>query len=212
MATRLLRLIAFLIASLLLAVPHAAAQTEATSALVDALGQGGFPQREAAINALAATGDPRVVPVLEDLVDGQSLSAQVRREGFGRCQDQRRARAHRSARRHRSRDRRDQRCRQGQGQQLAARQDPHRHRPDDPAEPGSRHPPVGRAVDPQGRRSRQPRAAEIGPRRRNRPRDQARDGTGRGGDHPQDRRHPRGEARRPRSSSPRMAIATPSPS
>ena len=70
MATRLLRLIAFLIASLLLAVPSAMAQTPATAALVDALGQGGFPQREAAVAALVATGDQRVVPIIQALSDG----------------------------------------------------------------------------------------------------------------------------------------------
>ncbi|MEP7241915.1 MAG: urea ABC transporter permease subunit UrtB [Devosia sp.] len=69
MATRLLRLIAFLTACLFLALP-AAAQTADLVGLVDALGQGSFPQREAAINALAATGDARAVPVLQALSDG----------------------------------------------------------------------------------------------------------------------------------------------
>ncbi|MEQ1769623.1 MAG: urea ABC transporter permease subunit UrtB [Devosia sp.] len=68
MATRLFRLIAFLIAALLFANP-AHAQTSLTP-LVDALGQGGFPQREAAMNALVATGDQRVPQILQDLADG----------------------------------------------------------------------------------------------------------------------------------------------
>ena len=68
MAIRLLRLIAVLIACLLV-VPVALA-ADATTAQVDALGQGGFPEREAAMNALVATGDARVVPVLQALSDG----------------------------------------------------------------------------------------------------------------------------------------------
>ena len=70
MATRLLRLIAFLIACFLLAVPVAVAQSKAITAQVDALGQGGFPEREAAMSALVATGDARVVPILQALSDG----------------------------------------------------------------------------------------------------------------------------------------------
>jgi len=69
MAIRLLRLIVVLVASLLLAVPHAVG-ADATAAQVDALGQGGFPEREAAVNALVATGDARVVVVLQALTDG----------------------------------------------------------------------------------------------------------------------------------------------
>ena len=70
MATRLLRLIAFLTAVLCLGLPTMAhAQTDLTP-LVDALGQGGFPEREAAINALVATGDQRVPPILQALADG----------------------------------------------------------------------------------------------------------------------------------------------
>ena len=69
MAIRLLRLIVVLVASLLLAVPHAIG-ADATAAQVDALGQGGFPEREAAVNALVATGDARVVVVLQALTDG----------------------------------------------------------------------------------------------------------------------------------------------
>jgi urea transport system permease protein len=69
MATRLLRLIAFLTAALFLALPAAHAQSNLTP-LVDALGQGGFPQREAAVYALVATGDERVPAILQALSDG----------------------------------------------------------------------------------------------------------------------------------------------
>jgi urea transport system permease protein len=69
MATRLLRLIAFLIAALCLAVPSAIA-ADATSAQVDALGQGSFADRVAAFDALVLSGDPRVVPILTALNDG----------------------------------------------------------------------------------------------------------------------------------------------
>jgi urea transport system permease protein len=68
MATRLLRLIAFLTAVMLLAFP-AQAQADLTP-MVDALGQGAFSEREAAINALVATGDQRVPPILQALADG----------------------------------------------------------------------------------------------------------------------------------------------
>ncbi|MBX5068412.1 urea ABC transporter permease subunit UrtB [Rhizobium lentis] len=40
-------------------------------ALVDALGVGGFPERDAAIRALAASGDPHVSKILKQLSDGQ---------------------------------------------------------------------------------------------------------------------------------------------
>ncbi|MEO6013803.1 MAG: urea ABC transporter permease subunit UrtB [Devosia sp.] len=69
MATRLLRLIAFLIAALVLTVPPALAQADLTP-MVDALGQGGFPERDAAVKALVATGDQRVPPILQALADG----------------------------------------------------------------------------------------------------------------------------------------------
>ncbi|WP_064711359.1 urea ABC transporter permease subunit UrtB [Rhizobium bangladeshense] len=39
--------------------------------LVDALGVGGFPERDAAIRALAASGDPQVSQILQQLSDGQ---------------------------------------------------------------------------------------------------------------------------------------------
>src|SRR5690349_16937218 len=68
MAIRLMRLIALLVAAFMLAGPALAA--DATAVQVDALGKGGFPEREAAIAALATTGDQRVVPILQALVDG----------------------------------------------------------------------------------------------------------------------------------------------
>jgi len=68
MATRLIRLIAFLIALSLSALP-AFAQDSLTP-LVDALGQGGFPDRGRAVDALVATGDQRVPPILQALSDG----------------------------------------------------------------------------------------------------------------------------------------------
>lgn len=40
-------------------------------ALIDALGVGGFPERETAIKALVASGDPRVSKILQLLSDGQ---------------------------------------------------------------------------------------------------------------------------------------------
>jgi len=70
MAIRLFRLVAFLIASGLLFSPVVAIAADATPQMVDALGQGGFPEREAAVKALVATGDPKVVPVLQALADG----------------------------------------------------------------------------------------------------------------------------------------------
>ncbi len=69
MATRLLRLIAFLTATLFLAIPLAHAQADLTP-LVDALGQGGFPDRGRAVDALVATGDERVPAILQSLADG----------------------------------------------------------------------------------------------------------------------------------------------
>jgi urea transport system permease protein len=69
MATRLFGLIAFLTA-LVLAISTASAQTPLTSALIDALGQGGYPEREVAINALVATGNEHVPPILQALADG----------------------------------------------------------------------------------------------------------------------------------------------
>src|SRR5690349_12442164 len=48
----------------------AMAQTADIAPLFDALGPGSFSDREAAANALAATGDPRVPAVLQALSDG----------------------------------------------------------------------------------------------------------------------------------------------
>ncbi len=72
-AITLLRTIAlFLALTLGSAVPVQAQIADAAlSPLVDALAPGNFKDREAAIGALAATGDPRVVPVLEVLLQGE---------------------------------------------------------------------------------------------------------------------------------------------
>ncbi len=70
MAPHLFRLIAFLTAWLVIATTTAFAQSALTQSLVDALGPGSFPQHEAAIAALVATGDPKVAPILEALSDG----------------------------------------------------------------------------------------------------------------------------------------------
>ncbi|MGN6159143.1 MAG: urea ABC transporter permease subunit UrtB [Devosia sp.] len=69
MAPRLFRQIATLIAVLVLSLPLAATAAD-FGVLVDALGPGSFSQREAAVNALAATGDSRVAPILQALTDG----------------------------------------------------------------------------------------------------------------------------------------------
>ncbi len=72
-ATGLFRLLAFLLVLLpgLAALP-ASAQTDdaALTVLVDALAPGNFRDREAAATALSATGDPRGVPVLQTLLEG----------------------------------------------------------------------------------------------------------------------------------------------
>ena len=67
---QLLVIIALLLTTLFLAVPHAVAETPDVPMLVDALGQGSFPEREKAIEALVATGDVRIVPILQALNDG----------------------------------------------------------------------------------------------------------------------------------------------
>ena len=69
MATRLFSLLVLLLAILASPVP-ALAQTTDFATMVDALGQGGFPDREKAMNALVATGDERVPPILQALSDG----------------------------------------------------------------------------------------------------------------------------------------------
>jgi len=72
-AITLLRTIALLLALTLgFAAPALAQIADAElSPLVDALAPGNFKDREAAIGILAATGDPRVVPVLEILLEGE---------------------------------------------------------------------------------------------------------------------------------------------
>ena len=70
----LLRMITTLMVVLgaLLATPaHAQIADAELTPLVDALAPGNFKDREAAIGALVATGDPRVVPVLEVLLEGE---------------------------------------------------------------------------------------------------------------------------------------------
>lgn len=58
--------------TVLLTLPaHAQTADADLSVLVDALAPGNFKDREAAIGALAATGDQRVVPVLETLLEGE---------------------------------------------------------------------------------------------------------------------------------------------
>jgi urea transport system permease protein len=70
-ASKLISLIALLLA-LAFSLP-ASAQTDdaALTTLVNALAPGNFKDREAAATALAATGDPRAVPVLQRLTDGE---------------------------------------------------------------------------------------------------------------------------------------------
>lgn len=72
-AISLLRTIAlFLALTLGLATPAQAQVADAElTPLVDALAPGNFKDREAAIGVLVATGDPRVVPVLEVLLEGE---------------------------------------------------------------------------------------------------------------------------------------------
>jgi urea transport system permease protein len=72
MATRLFQLIALLIALLapLPATAQDAAPAADFAAMVDALGQGGFPDREKAMNALVETADERVPALLLALSDG----------------------------------------------------------------------------------------------------------------------------------------------
>ena len=64
-----LRYVILVLLTLLFASPTFA-QSTLTQALVDALGPGSFPQHEAAITALLATGDPKVAPILQALSDG----------------------------------------------------------------------------------------------------------------------------------------------
>ena len=73
MATRILSLIALLIAVVLAPLPGLAQDAIAPSdfaAQVNALGPGSFSDREKAMNLLVATGDERVPPILQALSDG----------------------------------------------------------------------------------------------------------------------------------------------
>ncbi len=71
-APRTIALIFTLLALLFPLTPALAQVDDATFApLVDALAPGNFRDREAAASALAATGDPRAVPVLQTLLDGE---------------------------------------------------------------------------------------------------------------------------------------------
>ncbi|MDB5613895.1 MAG: urtB [Devosia sp.] len=72
-AARLLQRIAlFLVLSLTIAIPaHAQVADSDLSPLVDALAPGNFKDREAAIGVLVSTEDPRVVPILEVLLEGE---------------------------------------------------------------------------------------------------------------------------------------------
>jgi urea transport system permease protein len=74
-ARRLLRAVAFFLALALAFTAVAPVQAQVDDAtltpLVDALASGNFKDREAAAGALAATGDPRAVPVLQRLLDGE---------------------------------------------------------------------------------------------------------------------------------------------
>ncbi|OWK24415.1 hypothetical protein AJ87_22230 [Rhizobium yanglingense] len=68
------RAIKIFLLTICLALPAFATALEAQDdihALVDALGAGGFPEREAAIKALVASGDPHVGQILQQLSDGQ---------------------------------------------------------------------------------------------------------------------------------------------
>jgi len=63
------RLVAILFTLFALATPAAVAADESLRPLIDALGEGGFGERRAAVEALVANGDPAAVPALEALVD-----------------------------------------------------------------------------------------------------------------------------------------------
>jgi urea transport system permease protein len=66
------RIALFLVLSLAIALPaHAQIADAELTPLVDALAPGNFKDREAAISVLAATGDQRVVPILEVLLEGE---------------------------------------------------------------------------------------------------------------------------------------------
>ncbi len=71
-ASKLLSLIALLFVLVFAPAPVLAQTDDGTlTRLVDALAPGSFKDREAAAGALAATGDPRAVPVLQALLQGE---------------------------------------------------------------------------------------------------------------------------------------------
>jgi urea transport system permease protein len=71
-ATSLLRTVALFLALIFGLTPALAQTADAElTTLVDALAPGNFKDREVAIGALVATGDPRAVPVLEVLLEGE---------------------------------------------------------------------------------------------------------------------------------------------
>ena len=69
-AKHFLRLLALFLALLSPLAAQAQVDDATLTPLVDALVLGNFKDREAAAKALAATGDPRAVPVLQTLLDG----------------------------------------------------------------------------------------------------------------------------------------------
>ena len=70
-ASKLISLIALLLA-LAFSLPAQAQTDDAMlTTLVDALAPGNFKDREAAIGNLVASGDQRAVPVLETLLEGE---------------------------------------------------------------------------------------------------------------------------------------------
>ena len=71
-ASLLQRIALFLVLSLTIVIPaHAQVADSDLSPLVDALAPGNFKDREAAIGVLVSTDDPRVVPILEVLLEGE---------------------------------------------------------------------------------------------------------------------------------------------
>lgn len=78
MAKRPLNLFSFILFALLgfsAAIP--AAHADDLSAIIDSLAVGGFNEREAAINTIGASGDPRVVPTLNALESGKLFSQKL---------------------------------------------------------------------------------------------------------------------------------------
>jgi urea transport system permease protein len=69
--TRILSLLLLVLALSTGSALRAEAQSADVASLVNALGQGGFPEREAAIKALVASHDPHVTQILTELSGGQ---------------------------------------------------------------------------------------------------------------------------------------------